>query len=95
MLFLEEKIKIYFLIILLIRYNNYKLTVINKIMTTILLEQEISQKNIKVQNITELYYFVINSPEFTEIWLLNEEELDNNSKNLLEKSRKSNNRINI
>lgn len=64
-------------------------------MTTILLEQEISTKNIKVKNITELYYFIISSPEFTEMWVLEKNDLTDNEKYLLEKSKKSNNRINI
>ena len=36
-------------------------------MTTILLDQDISEKNIKFKDINELYYFIINSPEFTEM----------------------------
>ena len=64
-------------------------------MTTILLDQEFSQKNIKFKNITELYYFIINSPEFTEIWVLDKDKLTDNEKKILEKSKKSTNRINI
>lgn len=64
-------------------------------MTTILLDQEFSQKNIKFKNITELYYFIINSPEFTEMWILDKDDLNDNDKQLLEKSKKSTKRINI
>ena len=64
-------------------------------MTTILVDEEISKQNIKVKNITELYYFVINSPEFTEMWILDESDLSSNELELLKKSKKSNNRINI
>ena len=64
-------------------------------MTTILVDEGISKQNIKVKNITELYYFVINSPEFTEMWILDESDLNSNELDLLNKSKKSNNRINI
>jgi len=64
-------------------------------MTTILLEQWLSKQNIQVKNITELYYFVINSPEFTETWILDKDELNSEELLALEKSKKSTNRINI
>ena len=43
-------------------------------MTTILLEQWLTKQNIHVKDITELYYFVINSPEFTEMWTLDKKQ---------------------
>jgi len=64
-------------------------------MTTILLEQWLSKQNIQVKNITELYYFVINSPEFTEMWILDKNELNSEELLAFEKSKKSTNRINI
>ena len=54
-----------------------------------------SVENIKVKDLKELYYFVINSPQFTEIGLLEDNDLSENELNLLEKSKKSSNRINI
>ena len=64
-------------------------------MTTILLEEKMSVENIKVKDLKELYYFVINSPQFTEVGLLEDNDLSENELNLLEKSKKSSNRINI
>lgn len=64
-------------------------------MTTILMEQVMTENNIKVKNIKELYYFVINSPEFTEVWTLNKNNLSENEKIALNNSQNSTNRINI
>jgi hypothetical protein len=64
-------------------------------MTTILMDQMMTESNIKVKNIKELYYYVINSVEFTEMWILNKNDLSNNEKNALVNSQKSTNRINI
>lgn len=54
-----------------------------------------TENNIKVKNIKELYYFVINSPEFTEVWTLNKNNLSENEKIALNNSQNSTNRINI
>jgi len=64
-------------------------------MTTILLEEKMSVENVRVKDLKELYYFIINSPQFTEMWILEKNDLSKNELDLLEKSKKSSNRINI
>jgi len=64
-------------------------------MNAIMVENASFWEDIKVKNMTELYYFVINSPEFTELGLLEKSDLSQNELKLLERSKKSSNRINI
>lgn len=61
-------------------------------MTTLILEDN---KELKFANMLDLYNFIIDNQIVTEVWYLDEKDLTEKSKVLLEKSKKSSNLINI
>lgn len=64
-------------------------------MTTITLDDNIKLQKTKFVNMLDLYNFIIDNQIITEIWYIDESDLNNKSKTLLEKSKKSSNLINI
>ncbi|MDD3793730.1 MAG: hypothetical protein PHI37_02875 [Candidatus Gracilibacteria bacterium] len=61
-------------------------------MTTLILEDN---KELKFANMLDLYNFIIDNQIVTEVGYLDEKDLSEKSKILLEKSKKSSNLINI
>jgi len=77
-------------------YNKYEFSfLIYKNMTTITLDDNIKLQKTKFVNMLDLYNFIIDNQIITEIWYIDESDLNNKSKTLLEKSKKSSNLINI
>lgn len=64
-------------------------------MTTLTLKDDIKLSKTNFSNMLDLYNYIIDNQIVTEIWYINEKELSEKSKKLLEKSRKSSNLINI
>lgn len=64
-------------------------------MTTISLEDNIKLSKTKFANMLDLYNFIIDNQIITEVWFVDENNLSDESKKLLEKSRKSSKLINI
>ncbi len=61
-------------------------------MTTLILE---NNKKLNFSNMLDLYNFIIDNQIITEVWYLDEKDLNEKSRTLFEKSKKSSNLINI
>lgn len=64
-------------------------------MTTITLEDDIKIDRTKFANMLDLYDFIVENQIITEVWVIEEKDLDKKTKKLLEKSRNSSKTINI
>lgn len=64
-------------------------------MTTLTLQDNLKLSKTNFTSMLDLYNFIIDKQIITEIWNIDELELNEKSKILLEKSRKSSNLINI
>lgn len=64
-------------------------------MTTLTLQDNLKLTKTNFKSMLDLYNFIVDKQIITEIWNIDETELDERSKTLLEKSRKSSNLINI
>ena len=64
-------------------------------MTTITLQDNLKLSKTDFVNMMDLYNYIIDNQIITEIWYLDENDLSDKSKKLLEKSKRSSNLINI
>lgn len=64
-------------------------------MTTITLEDDVKIRKKKFINMLDLYNYIVDNQVITEVWYLEESDLNEKNKKLLEKSKKSSNLINI
>lgn len=64
-------------------------------MTTLTLQDNLKLSKTNFTSMLDLYNFIIDKQIITEIWNIDETELNDRSKTLLAKSRKSSNLINI
>lgn len=64
-------------------------------MTTITLEDDVKIRKKKFINMLDLYNYIVDNQVITEVWYIEERDLSEKNKKLLEKSKKSSNLINI
>lgn len=64
-------------------------------MTTITLEDDVKIRKKKFINMLDLYNYIVENQVITEVWYIEESDLSEKNKKLLEKSKKSSNLINI
>lgn len=64
-------------------------------MTTLTLDDNIKLSKTNFVDMLELYNFIVDNQIVTEIWYIEEKDLSDKSKKLLQKSRKSSSLINI